>query len=162
MKLYHYAPAQNSCLERGILSVSLLPETLSHYASRAKSENPEDIIRWLDGTCKGRSRSISCMTEPLKFKEKVIFPNDGQLFSFDIDALIKDNLVECIYQKLTPGNGGRSAEAFRKIEADEIDYSPLDFSPYSSAHDIIYAFFRHYMIVMKDGFIPSHYLTKEE
>lgn len=161
MKLYHYTPKENSCLEKGILSVSLIPECLSHYASRAKSEEPEVIIKWLDSTFYGRSRSIACFTEPLMLNGKLVAVDDGCLFSFDIDALIKDNLVESIYQKTKSGNG-RYIEEFKKIEVNEIDYSPLDFSPYKTEEEITNVFFRHYFVVLKDGYIPPQYLTKEK
>lgn len=83
------------------------------------------------------------------------------MFSFDIDALIKNNLVENIYQKTKSGNGGY-IEEFKKIEANEIDYSPLDFSPYKTEEEITNVFFRHYFVVLKDGYIPPQYLTKEK
>ena len=145
MKLYHYAPKENTCLQKGILSVSLLPECLFHYASRAGSEKHSDIIKWLDKTFRGRSRSVSCFTEPLKLNGKII-ANAGHLFSFDIDELIRDNLIE----------------AFKKINPSEIDYSPLDFSLYKTEFDLTNTFFRHYMVVLKNGFIPARYITLEK
>lgn len=159
MRLYHYAPKENTCLEKGILSVFLLPECLFHYASRAGSEEYPVIIKWLDKTFFGRSRSISCFTEPLKLNGKIVL-NGGHLFSFDIDELVKDGLIESVYRKIRPGNGGQD-EVFQKIEASEIDYTPLDFSLYKTENEITNTFFRHYMIVLKDGFIPPEYLTLE-
>lgn len=49
MKLYHYAPKENTCLQKGILSVSLLPECLFHYTSRAGSEKHSgaEAVRFL-------------------------------------------------------------------------------------------------------------------
>lgn len=160
MKLYHYAPLENTCLEKGLLSVSKLPECLMHYAQRVGSENHADIIKWLDNTFPGRSRSVSCFTEPLKLNGKIVL-NSGHLFSFDVDELVKDGLVESIYQKTKSGNGGNT-EAFRKIKPEEIDYTPFDFSPYKTEYDLTHAFFRHYMVVLKNGFIPSEYLTLEK
>ena len=87
MKLYHYVPKENTCLKDGILSVSLLPECLFHYAQRATSEDHEKIIKWLDSTFMGRSRSISCFTEPLKLNGKIVV-NGGHLFSFDVSSTI--------------------------------------------------------------------------
>lgn len=160
MKLYHYAPKENTCLQKGILSVSLLPEYLFHYASRAGSEKHSDIIKWLDKTFRGRSRSVSCFTEPLKLNGKII-ANAGHLFSFDIDELIRDNLIESVYCKTKSGNGGY-IEAFKKINPSEIDYSPLDFSLYKTEFDLTNTFFRHYMVVLKNGFIPARYITLEK
>ncbi len=160
MKLYHYAPKENTCLKKGILSVSLLPECLFHYASRAGSEEHSVILKWLDKTFSGRSRSVSCFTEPLKLNGEIIV-NGGHLFSFDIDELVGEDLIESVYRKTKSGNCGRN-EAFQKIEPSEIDYTPLDFSPYKTEYDLTNAFFRHYMIVLKDGFIPPQYLTLEK
>ena len=149
MKLYHYAPLENTCLEKGILSVFLLPECLFHYAQKAGSEDCATIIKWLDNTFEGRSRSVSCFTEPLKLNGEIVL-NGGHLFSFDIDELVKDELVESIYQKTRSGNGGNK-EAFQKIEPQAINYTPLDFSKYTTEYELTHAFFRHYMIVLKDG-----------
>ena len=161
MKLYHYAPLKNTCLEKGLLSVSLLPECLMHYAQRAHSEDLADIVKWLDSTFKGRSRSVSCFTEPLKLNGEIV-TNGCHLFSFDIDALVKDGLIESVYQKIKSGNGGRTTEVFRKIKPNQIDYTPLDFSPYTTEHELTHTFFRHYMVVLKNGFIPPKYLTLEK
>ena len=161
MKLYHYTPKENTCLKDGILSVSLLPECLSHYAQRAGSEDAAAIIKWLDSTFEGRSRSVSCFTEPLRLNGKIVL-NGGHLFSFDIDELAKDGLVESVYQKTKSGNGERNGEAFQKIKPDDIDYTPFDFSSYKTEYDLTHAFFRHYMIVLKDGLIPPKYLTLEK
>ena len=161
MKLYHYSPKGNSCLEKGILSVSLLPEYLFHYASRAKSENPETIIKWLDGTFYGRSRSVACFTEPLKLNGKIVAADEADLFSFDVDALFENDLVERIKEKTKSGNGGY-IEEFKKVDIIEIDYSALDFSPYKTEEEITNIFFRHYFVVLKDGYIPPEYITKEK
>ena len=107
-----------------------------------------------------RSRSVSCFTEPLKLNGEIVL-NGGHLFSFDIDELVKDELVESIYQKTRSGNGGNK-EAFQKIEPQAINYTPLDFSKYTTEYELTHAFFRHYMIVLKDGFIPPKYLTLEK
>ena len=160
MKLYHYVPSENSCLEKGILSVSLLPECLIHYASRAGSDDHAAIIKWLDGTFYGRSRSVSCFTEPLKLNGEIVV-NGGRLFSFDIDELVEAGLVESAWQKTESGNGGY-IEAFQEIKPEEIDYTPLDFSPYKTEHEITNTFFRHYMIVLENGFIPPEFLTLEK
>ena len=161
MKLYHYTPLENTCLEKGLLSVSLLPEYLFHYASRAGSEDYTAIIKWLDSTFEGRSRSVSCFTEPLKLNGEIVV-NGGHLFSFDIDELVKDGLVESVYQKIKSGKGGNATEAFKKIEPSEIDYTPFDFSQYKTEYELTHAFFRHYMIVLKNGFIPPKYLIQEK
>ena len=50
MKLYHYAPIDNTCLQDGILSISKNPINLKSYYKRAGFENKEEILAWLDQT----------------------------------------------------------------------------------------------------------------
>lgn len=83
------------------------------------------------------------------------------MFSFDLSEWVNDDLIESVYRKIKSGNGG-CTEAFQKVEPSEIDYTPLDFSPYQTELDLTNAFFGHYMIVLRDGFIPPEYLTPEK
>ena len=63
----------------------------------------EEILKWLESTFYGRTRSVSCLTETIKYKnndptlKKII--KASELFSFDLDELIKDGLVESIWCK---------------------------------------------------------------
>lgn len=68
MRLYHYAPKENTVKEKGLLSISKGPRDLHAYAHRAGSENKDDIMAWLDTTFAGRSHAISCLTEPIKWQ----------------------------------------------------------------------------------------------
>ena len=96
MKLYHYAPKENTVMRDGLFSISKIDRNLRAYAHRAVSENKEDILKWLDSTFYGRSRAISCLTEQIKWKgndpvlKKIV---DGtMLFSFELnDLYIQDN-----------------------------------------------------------------------
>lgn len=74
---------------------------------------------------RGRSRSVSCFTEPLNLNGKIIV-KAGHLFSFDIDGLVQDGPIESVYCKIKSGNGGY-IEAFKKIDPPEIDYTPLEY-----------------------------------
>ncbi len=69
-------------------------------------------------------------------------------------------MVESIYCKIRSGNGGYD-EAFIKVELEEIDWTPFDFSRFNSTKEVTNTFFRHYFVVLKDGRIPVEYLTKE-
>ena len=87
MKLYHYAPKENTVMKDGLFSISKIDRNLRPYAHRAGSENKEDILKWLDSTFYGRSRAISCLTEQIKWQgndsilKKIV---DGtELFSFE-------------------------------------------------------------------------------
>ena len=164
MKLYHYAPKENTVQTEGLLSVSKISERLMVYAKRAGSENRDEIMAWLEQTFEGRSRSISCLTEPIKWQgnddvlKKIV---DGSiLFSFELENLIKDGLIEAIWCK----NGSLShgyEENFFRVSTDEIDASPLAWEKVDVSKGLLYGVIRHYLLVLKNGYIPPKYLKKE-
>ncbi|MBQ9270782.1 MAG: hypothetical protein IJ218_00755 [Alphaproteobacteria bacterium] len=89
MRLYHYAPKENTVMECGLLSISKGPRDLCAYAHRAGLENKDEIMAWLDKTFSGRSRAISCLTEPIKWQGndavlKAIVDRSA-LFSFELE-----------------------------------------------------------------------------
>ena len=164
MRLYHYAPIDNTVLSDGLLSISCIQKDLRAYAHRAGSNNREEILAWLDKTFYGRSRAISCLTEPIKWQNndsvlKRIVDNSA-LFSFDLSELVKDNLVEAIWCKNGSAAGGYN-EKFFQVSPEEIDFSPLKWERVDAAKDMLYAVIRHYLVVMKNGVIPPKYLTRE-
>lgn len=164
MRLYHYAPIENTVLCDGLLSISCIQKDLRAYAHRAGSNNREEILAWLDKTFYGRSRAISCLTEPIKWQNndsvlKRIVDNSA-LFSFDLREHVKDNLVEAIWCKNGSEAGGYN-EKFFQVKPEEIDFSPLKWERVDAAKDMLYAVIRHYLIVMKNGVIPPKYLTRE-
>lgn len=164
MKLYHYAPIENTVLSDGLLSISCIQKDLRAYAHRAGSDDKEEILAWLDKTFYGRSRAISCLTEPIKWQNndsvlKRIVDNSA-LFSFDLSELVKDNLVEAIWCKNGSAAGGYN-EKFFQVKPEEIDFSPLEWERVDAAKDMLYAVIRHYLLVMKNGVIPPKYLTRE-
>ena len=164
MRLYHYAPKVNTVKEKGLLSISKGPRDLRAYAHRAGSENRDEIMAWLDKTFSGRSRAISCLTEPIKWQGndtvlKAIVDRSA-LFSFELDDLIKAGLVESIWCKNGSDAGGYN-EKFFEVKPEEIDLSPLTWEKVDAAKDLLYAVVRHYLIVLKDGYIPPQYLTLE-
>ena len=165
MKLYHYTPKENTVMRDGLLSISKIDRNLRSYAHRAGSENKEDILKWLDSTFYGRSRAISCLTEQIKWKgNDPVLKNivDGtKLFSFELDDLIKDGLVESIWCKNGSDTCGLN-ENFYQVKADEIDLSPLTWNKVDTTKGLLYAVVRHYMIVLKDGYIPAKYIKKED
>ena len=165
MKLYHYAPKENTVKEKGLLSISKDPRDLRAYAHRAGSENKDEIMAWLDKTFAGRSRAISCLTEPIKWQGndavlKAIVDRSA-LFSFELDDLIKAGLVESIWCKNGSDAGGYN-EKFFEVKPEDIDLSPLTWEKVDAAKDLLYAVVRHYLIVLKDGYIPPQYLTRED
>lgn len=164
MKLYHYAPKENTVMRDGLFSISKIDRNLRPYTHRAGSENKEDILKWMDSTFYGRSRAISCLTEQIKWQgndpilKKIV--NGTMLFSFELDELIKDGLVESIWCKNGSDAGGLN-EKFYQVKVDEIDLSPLTWEKVDIAKDLLYAVIRHYLIVLKDGYIPAKYIKKE-
>ena len=164
MRLYHYAPEKNTIIKDGLLSISKCLRDLRAYAHRAGSENKDDIMAWLDKTFIGRSRAISCLTEPIKWQGndavlKAIVDRSA-LFSFELDDLIKAGLVESIWCKNGSDAGGYN-EKFFEVKPEEIDLSPLTWEKVDAAKDLLYAVVRHYLIVLKDGYIPPQYLREE-
>ena len=164
MKLYHYARKENTIMKDGLLSISKVDRPLRSYAHRAGSENKEDILKWLDSTFYGRSRAISCLTEQIKWQgndpilKKLV--DGSELFSFELNDLIKDGLVESIWCKNGSDAGGYN-EKFYQVQPEEIDLSPLTWEKVDAAKDLLYAVVRHYLIVLKDGCIPAEYLRQE-
>ncbi|MBO4284632.1 MAG: hypothetical protein J5895_00155 [Alphaproteobacteria bacterium] len=164
MKLYHYAPMDNSVLQDGLLSISKNPINLKSYAKRAGSSKKEDIYAFLEKTFKGRSRAISCLTEPIKWKgnDAVLkqIVDRSMLFSFELDDLVRDGLLEEIWCKIKCGANGVN-EKFKKIHPNEIDASPLSWEKCDSAKGLLFGAVRHYLLVVKGGVIPPSYLIKE-
>ena len=164
MKLYHYAPKENTVMKDGLLSISKGPKDLRAYAHRAGSENKNDIMAWLEKTFVGRSRAISCLTEPIKWQgndvvlKKIV--EQSVLFSFELNDLINDGLVEAIWCKNGSEAGGYH-ENFYQVSPQEIDLSPLAWEKVDASKDLLFAVIRHYMIVLKDGYIPPEYLKIE-
>ena len=164
-KLYHYAPQGSTIMKDGILSVSHLSHELFHYAHRAKSDNRNDILQWLDASFSGRTRSVSCLTEPIRWQgnDPMLkeFIDNKALFSFDIIQLVQDGIVEEIWCKDGSEAGGIH-EKFYQVSAEEIDFSPLPWEKCEKSKGLFFAVIRHYLIVLKDGIIPPHYLTREK
>lgn len=167
MKLYHYAPKENTLLQQGLFSISksIKSNSLKAYAHRAGSENYDDIIAWLESTFYGRSRAVSCLTEQIKWRgndvvlKKIV---DGTtLFSFVLEDLIRDGLVEAIWCKDGSDAAGYN-EHFYQVKPEEINFSPLAWEKVDSSKELLYAVIRHYLIVLKDGVIPPKYLTQEK
>lgn len=167
MKLYHYAPKENTLLKDGLLSISKVEKSysLKAYAHRAGSENRSDIIAWLDKTFVGRSRAISCLTEQIKWQgndevlKKIV--DSTVLFSFDLEELIEAGLVESIWCKNGSDADGYN-ENFHQVIPEEIDFSPLSWEKVDASKGLLYAVVRHYMIVLKNGYIPPEFLTLEK
>ena len=164
MILYHYAPKENTISSEGLLSTSKSPKKLNCYSLRAGSQNRTEILAWLDSTFEGRSKSISVLTEPIvcEGNDSVLkkITENSELYSFELDDLLRDGIVEKIWCKEGSDSNGFN-ENFYPVTIDEIDTSPLAWNKCDSSKDLLFAVIRHYLLVLKDGVIPPKYLKKE-
>lgn len=165
LKMYHYAKPNNTIRQDGLLAICRAPKNLNRYANRAHSEARDDIIRWLDSTFDGRSRSVSCLTEPIRWQNNDPMLKEivdtSELISFDLEQLVKDGIVEAIWCKSGSDAGGIN-EKFYPVSLNEISAEPLNWEKCDRAKDLLFAVIRHYMLVLKDGVIPPQYLTFEK
>lgn len=164
LKMYHYARRGNTILQDGLLGIKKSGISLHHYAHRAGTDNPDKIYKWLDSTFEGRSNSISCLTEKIVWQgnDKILkaIVDACELFSFDLEQLVKDGIVTAIWCKEGSDANGCN-EKFTKVELDEVDYSPLTWEKCDGSKDLLFAVVRHYMLVLQDRFIPPEYIKKE-
>ena len=164
MKLYHYAPMDNTVLQDGLLSFAKNPINLKSYIKRAGSTNKEEILAFLEKTFAGRSRAVSCLTEPIKWQGNDValktIVDRSMLFSFELDDLIRDELIESIFCKTKCEANGLNEE-FKKIRPDEIDTSPLEWEKCDSTKGLLFGAVRHYLLVVKGGVIAPKYLKEE-
>lgn len=163
MKLYHYVPKDSDVLTKGIYSVAKMPEELLKYGKRVGSNDPEQITAWLEKTFPGRSRAISALTEPVAWqtndpmlKEWV---DKKDLVEIDVDTLLADGKIESIWCKKASDADGKNEE-ISQINADEIDFETLPWHLRSKEKGLFFGVIRHYLLVMKDGYIPAKYIKK--
>lgn len=163
--MYHYSKRGNTVSKDGLLGIRKSGRSLKPYAHRAQTEDPEKIYEWLDNTFQGRSRSVSCLTEKIMWQgnDEVLKSIVGgcDLFSFDLEQLVLDGIVTDIWCKDGSDADGYN-EKFKKIELNEVDCSPLSWEKCDSTKGLLFAVIRHYLLVLKDGYIPPHYLKKED
>ena len=161
MKLYHYAPSENTFLTDGIRSFALGYGDVEPYVKRAGSDDRKDIIRWMERCFSGRSRAISCITEPIVWmgndpmlKE---FVEQKVLFSFDLKALADDGLIESVWCQ----TGEPQNQRYYPVKPDEIEVTPLPWHLCNRKKGLFFGIIRHYFVVPKKGFIPPKYLILE-
>ena len=165
MRLYHYAPKENTILQEGIKSISKIDRNLHSYVKRVGSDKKEDIINWLEKTFAGRSRAVSCLTEPIVWQghDKVLktLVDRCILYSFELEDLINAGLVESIWCKDGSEASGIN-EHFYQVSKEEIDMSPLPWHKCDSSKGLIFGVIKHYLLVLKDGIIPPEFIKEEE
>ena len=172
MKLYCYTYNADKIMAEGYLSAANNPnpEQLKMYTNKAHSEDFTEIKKYLESTFKGRTRSISCLTEtaPIETYQHPYLDwlvHHAQVISFDIEKLQKDGLIKKIYCKdnsqTTPTD--ISFENMYEIEnISQIDTTPLDWHSCQEKYGSPYNMLRHYILILTKGSIPPEYLTLEK
>lgn len=116
----------------------------------------------------GSSRGISALIEPLKYTKKIKsiqrLIEESDLFETDLDALIRDDLIEGIYVSpsvLEQKSENPCDELLVWINGGaEIDYTPNDYNILDDEKDLRFAFIRYYLLIIKDCIIPPKYIKK--
>ena len=179
MKVYLYTYAYDKIKKEGYKSLSMFNKESDYYKnallihkSSAKSDNPDNILAYLERTFEGRLRSICVITDVAPIQE-YNHPylnwliHHADVISFDLNQLIDDGIVEAIYckdlrQTVLKDAGFENIYKIKNI--DEIDLKPNDwhlcedkkyknFSPWATI--------KHYFLVLKNGFIPAEYVKLE-
>ena len=152
--LYSYIAIPNDVLENGIKSPLLSDETrLRHYAQRAGSVRKSKIIACLETVFPGRSRAISCLTEQApdtgcrKIRE---FKKLRDCFCFPEDILNDPEIVESVWLF--------DEEKIERVTC--LDFSKLAWETVQDDDDVFFKRIRHYMLVLKNGFLPPEYIKK--
>ncbi|MBR4106276.1 MAG: hypothetical protein IKK52_03130 [Alphaproteobacteria bacterium] len=179
MKVYLYTYTYDKIKKEGYKSLSMFNKNSEHcknllwtHKSSAKSENPDDILKYLENTFDGRLRSVCVITDiaPLtEYKHPYLnyLVHHADVISFDLSQLIEDGIVEAVYCKdnrPTILKDPNFENIYKINNIKQIDQNPNDwhlcereeyikFSPWSTI--------KHYFLVLKNGFIPSEYIKLE-
>lgn len=154
--LYTYILKNNDVLTAGLKSPVLLDEgLLSHYARRAGTTRKDGILAWLETIFPGRSRAVSCLTEPVPETTSVQKLNGfvalRDCFVFP-ESLTRDpEIVEAVW--LFDG------DTIRRAGGPEKD-PPLDWSSVRDDDDVFFKRIRHYMLVLKKGVIDPSLIAR--
>ena len=179
MKVYLYTYAYEKIKQEGYKSLSMFDKNSEHtkkclwtHKSKAKSENPDDIIAYLEQTFEGRLRSI-CVITNIAPKEEYKHPylnylvHSADVISFDLEKLIADGIIEAMYCKDLRETilVDSTLENIYKInDINDIDLTPHDWHLCGGDKYIKYspwATIKHYFLVLTNGYIPPEYITLE-
>lgn len=152
--LYSYIIVPNKVLREGIKAPVLLNEQeLRHYAGRAGTTRKAGIEAYLETVFPGRSRAISCLTERVpdtgcrKIRE---FKKLRECFCFSEEILKNKEIVDSVWlidgDNITP--------------AADLDFSSPAWETVRDDDDLFFKRIRHYMLVLKNGFLPPGYIKK--
>ncbi|MBQ4471946.1 MAG: hypothetical protein II942_01700 [Alphaproteobacteria bacterium] len=154
-KLYNYVPKEVDVLTTGLWAPAVAPrESLTHYFGRAKSHTKKGVLAYLESIFPGRSRAISFLTSPMTkeccfYKD---FKKDRILYRVNFDDLKNARLVESIYRI--------DGKNIKKIPSSKIMWNEK--LPWEKVgNGFFFTKIPHYMIVLKDGIVPSEFINKE-
>ena len=179
MKVYLYTYAYDKIKKEGYKSFSMFDKNSEHcknslwtHKSSAKSENPDDILKYLENTFDGRLRSV-CVITDIAPQEEYKHPylnnlvHHADVISFDLDELIANGIVEAVYCKdlretilTNPG----FENIYKVNNINDIDLEPNDWHLCGNDEYIKYspwATIKHYFLVLSKGYIPPEYITLE-
>ncbi len=152
--LYSYIIVPNKVLREGIKAPVLLNEQeLRHYAGRAGTTRKAGIEAYLETVFPGRSRAISCLTERVpdtgcrKIRE---FKRLRECFCFSEEILKNKEIVDSVW--LIDGDDINPAA--------DLDFSSPAWETVRDDDDLFFKRIRHYMLVLKNGFLPPGYIKK--
>lgn len=179
MKVYLYTYAYESIKVEGYKSLAMFDKNSEHcknaaqtHRHSAKSENLDDILAYLEKTFEGRLRSICVVTEMAPVEDYAhpylnYLVHHADVISFDLNRLINDGVVEAIYCKdlRQTALSDASYENIYKIEnIANISLEPCDWHLCEKAEYkglSPWVTIKHYMLVLKNGYIPPKYITLE-
>lgn len=154
--LYTYILHPNDVLTAGLKSPVLMPAaSLAHYAGRAGCGDKEAVMRYLESVFPGRSRAVSFLTEraPQTENKKISgFCMLRDCFMCNADVLEKSGRIEAVY--CCDG-----AKVSRLESWAEMDFSPLAWDTVREDDAVFFFRIRHYMLVLKNGFLPPEYMA---
>ena len=169
MRLYCYTYNADQIMKAGYLSAAVNPnpEQLKVYSSQAGSDDLDDIKKYLERTLPGRTRAICCLTEmaPIEAYEHPYLDylvHHASVISFELDELLVNNLVDCIYCK-DNSQTAKTDICFENIyKVSNIDVTPLDWHNCLEKYGSPWNMLRHYLLVLTQGYIPPQFLCLEK
>jgi hypothetical protein len=173
MKLYHYISKPNTALNEGILSFANNPNAdLRYYFKRSGETTHDGVVKWMESCFEGRSRGIRGFSEPVKWTNDSLslkdFIDNADMYSIDLEALDKDGLLETIYISPSVADCPTLKEQWdcdelliKLYDYKDISVRPIDWSVCNDELGRRFAYVPYYIIVIKGGFIPPKYITKE-
>lgn len=151
MKLYHYAPKQNTVEQQGILSTAKAPHGWQKYLQRAKAKNRQQVMEYLKGLDSNRPYAVSMFRDPISDDapdQMKAFRDAKQLYQVDLDKLKSLHLIASI---VAATNGPHN-----------VKWPMTRHTDWKNAHrgKFLFSEVPHYLVSVKDGVIPVQAVKK--